>query len=284
LAAYYLLSGQSRRAIPLVVESNAIDEKRGYKSGVAVGLSNVAIVQLQLGQFREADANLRREIGLCREISDEYQEAVGHEELGRLEAYQGRGRESSSELDAARALHPELRALSAYRALRALLMNKLTEALEAARQARQLADDRRNERAIIQAEWLLGWALIGQSPAEAEAHLTEALTRCRRINNVELEPDILLAWTRWHRASGHSKEARECVDDALAIADRCKYRLAQADAHNLLAHLALDAGGRAEARQHAGIAKERAWCDGPPHCYKPALDEAESLLKETTEA
>lgn len=121
---------------------------------------------------------------------------------------------------------------------------------------------------------------MGQSPAEAEAHLTEALTRCRRINNVEHEPDILLAWTRWHRAAGHPKEARDCVDDELAIADRCEYRLVQAAAHNLLARLALDAGERAAARRHAEIARERAWCDGPPHCYKPALDEAESLLKE----
>ena len=32
------------------------------------------------------------------------------------------------------------------------------------------------------------------------------------------------------------------------------------------------------ARHHAETAKERAWCDGPPHCYKPALDEAEHLI------
>ena len=34
----------------------------------------------------------------------------------------------------------------------------------------------------------------------------------------------------------------------------------------------------AEAREQAEIAKERAWCDGPPHCYKAALEEAEGLL------
>ena len=138
---------------------------------------------------------------------------------------------------------------------------------------------RRLERDIIQAEWLLGWALLTQSPAEAEQHLTEALTRCRRINLIELEPDILLAWARWHHAAGHSKEAREQTAEALAIADRSNHRLVQADARNLLARLALEAGNRAEALQHAETAKERAWCDGPPHCYKPALDEAESLIK-----
>ena len=29
---------------------------------------------------------------------------------------------------------------------------------------------------------------------DAETYLAKALTRCRRINLVELEPDILLAW------------------------------------------------------------------------------------------
>jgi hypothetical protein len=56
--------------------------------------------------------------------------------------------------------------------------------------------------------------------------------------------------------------------------------LKQADIHNFLARLTLDAGDRAGAGRHAAIAKERAWCDGPPHCYKPALDEAERLLGE----
>jgi hypothetical protein len=38
------------------------------------------------------------------------------------------------------------------------------------------------------------------------------------------------------------------------------------------------------AREHAEKGKERAWCDGPPHGYKPALDEAERLLREIEHA
>ncbi len=70
------------------------------------------------------------------------------------------------------------------------------------------------------------------------------------------------------------------AEEALAIADRCEYRLKQAEIHNFLARLALDAGEREAAREQAEIAKERAWCDGPPYCYKPALDEAEGMLRE----
>lgn len=123
-----------------------------------------------------------------------------------------------------------------------------------------------NERDIIRAEWLLGGSLIAQAPAEAERHLAEALTRCRRINLIEYEPDILLALARLHRDPNYAYEA-------LAIADRCEYRLVQADCHNVLARLVPE-----QAQFHAQKAYDYAWCDGPPFCYKPALDEAQRLL------
>ena len=116
--------------------------------------------------------------------------------------------------------------------------------------------------------------------AEAESHLAEALTQLRRINLVELEPDILLAWARWHRAKGNVQQARENAQEALAIADRSEYRLKQADIHNFLVRLSLDEGALEAARTHAEAAYERAWCDGPPHAYQTALNGAEQLLKE----
>ena len=64
----------------------------------------------------------------------------------------------------------------------------------------------------------------------------------------------------------------------LSTADRAEYRLVQADCHNFLARLALDSGDKDAARKEAGVARERARCDGPPHSYKPALDEADRLL------
>ena len=106
-------------------------------------------------------------------------------------------------------------------------------------------------------EWLFGWAhtalATSDSPdrtshySQAETHLSEALTRCRRIQLVEFEADI----------------------------------------RNFLAQLALDRADRTAAREHAEIARERGLCDepeprpkqSPVHCYKPALDEADRLLK-----
>jgi tetratricopeptide (TPR) repeat protein len=165
-------------------------------------------------------------------------------------------------------------------------MRDALTALDAAQKSRRLTDKVAEtypvERDFIGAEWLLGAALImeGRDLDTASIHLNEALTRCRRINLVELEPDILLSWARWHRAKGNDEEARTYADEALAIADRCEYRLKQAEIHNFLALLALDAGDRGTSRKEAELAKERAWCDGPPHCYKPALEEAEKMLQE----
>jgi len=180
--------------------------------------------------------------------------------------------------------------------------------LQSAQKARDLAEldfpgIGKIERDIIRAEWLLGWSSMFQVSGSrlrgtkvrtqrgtwnvepgtlqaAEQYLTEALTRCRRINLVDHEPDILLAWARWHHAAGHTEQAYQSAQEALAIADRCEHRLVQADIHNFLARLALEGGEREAAKAHAAIAYERAWCDGPPHCYKPALDEAAGMLRE----
>ena len=75
------------------------------------------------------------------------------------------------------------------------------------------------------------------------------------------------------------ESARDSAKEALRIADRCEYRLCQADIHNFLARLDLESGAKKDALAHAQTAHERALCDDRSHCYKPALDEAESLLK-----
>jgi hypothetical protein len=105
---------------------------------------------------------------------------------------------------------------------------------------------------------------------------------------VDHEPDILLELARLRRVQAvgadHAAPLREeslsRAREALDIADRCGYRLVQADAHLLLAQLALDAGDTPEAHRHAEIARERARCDGPPHRYEAAFLEAEHLLQE----
>ncbi len=295
LANSYSLSGQPRRAVPLFEGYISISEKHDDKTNTVIGLGNLAhMAQIHIGALAAAEQNLRRHLDLCREIGDEFNEAIGHQELGRLLVYRGEFGEAERELELS--FNYDVKAKDkqgecidwAYRALRALLMGDPAAALTAAQKARELAEDRKYERDFVRSEWLLGAALSGlavASPqkqdtllAEVETHLTEALTRCRRINNVELEPDILLAWAKWHSAKGRAQSAKKQAEEALTIAERCEYRLKQAEIHNFLAGLALTEGDRKTAQHHA-IAYERAWCDGPPHCYKPALEQAEKMLR-----
>jgi len=298
LANSYSSSGQPRRAVPLFeMTIDIYENKMKNKQYLAIGLVNLAgYAQIPIGLLAPAEHNLRRSIDLCREIGDEPTEAVGHLALGQLLAYRGEFGEAEEELKIAQNVFDKRKGnnyvsvVRAYRALRALLMGDHAAAFTAAQKARELAEDQNVERDFVRSEWLLGAALTGLAVAsskkqdklltEAEIHLTEALRRCRRINLVELEPDILLAWSEWQKAKGKKEEAKRSAKEALAIADRCEYRLKQAEIHNFLAGLTLAENDRKTAQHHAAIAYERAWCDGPPHCYKPALEQAEKLLKE----
>jgi len=86
LALSYSLSGQPRRAVPLFERQIELREKQGDKHNLAIGLENLAyMAQVNIGALRAAEANLRRSIALCREMEDEeFNEAIGHTELGRL--------------------------------------------------------------------------------------------------------------------------------------------------------------------------------------------------------
>jgi len=190
LALVYSLSGQPRRAVPLLEMHNDIYEKAGHKKNLAIGLGNLAqMAQLPIGALREAETNLRRRIDLCRAIEDEFREAVGHQELGRTLAYCGRWDQAGQELDTAMAMFEKQNNVqgqgiaAAYRALRALLMLRerppsayahsprnrgemssqetVGGTINFARRALELADeDARTdypvERDFIHAHWLLG--------------------------------------------------------------------------------------------------------------------------------
>jgi len=302
LANAYGLSGQPRRAVPLFEASNDIDEKRGNKGGVASGLGNVADDQLKIGALRTAEANLRRRIALSREIEDAFCEAVGRQELGRLLAYRGAYDEAETELRASTAYWKETNDVQgecldeAYRALGDLLRQRSTpeseipnpnSAIESARRALELADETArtrysHERDYIRAHWLLGAALRAAGQAdEAEGHLNEALERCRRINMVDHEADILIDLTRLRAATGAPAEAQRLADEARLITERSGYVLQGADAHVELARLALARGEKAAAREHAEEARRLATCDGPPDTtYHAAWTEAADLLEE----
>jgi tetratricopeptide (TPR) repeat protein len=306
LANSYSLSGQPRRAVLLFEQQNTLQKKLTDKKNLAIGFENVATQQMAIGTFKAAEANLRRSIELCREIEDEFWEAAGHLELGRLVAYRGVWQESEDEFTASLLLAEKLEAAQgqgliwAYRALHALLMTCQPlspevgrrvrgESLNAARRALELADEWARtqypmERDYVRAHWLLGAAhRLNGNLIEAERHLSEALTRCRNINMVDTEADILLDLARLRVDQNEREEALRLAQEALLITERSEYVLQGADVHLLMAQLALDAVDKAEALQHVREARRLATCDGEPYVYRVAYDEAGELLKKLGE-
>jgi tetratricopeptide (TPR) repeat protein len=314
LANSYSLSGQPRNAVRTFELAFELVEKLDDKKNLAIGLGNAADDQLKIGALRAAEANLRRRIALFREFKDERNEAVGHQDLGWLLAYRDAWAESEQELAIAEAVFDKygpgqtnfVSVVRAYRALRELLLprwaaparNSRTairnpqSAIQFAHRALELADETSrtfypHERDYIRAHWLLGAAhrVSGASTGsaqeldEADHHLSEALTRCRNINMVDHEADILLDLARLRAAQGNREEALRLAQEALVITERSEYVLQGADVYLFLAQMALDSGDRRAALAYARQARCLATCDGPPdYTYKVAYEEAGALL------
>jgi tetratricopeptide (TPR) repeat protein len=334
LANSFSRNGQPRHAVPLFERSNAIGEQRGDKSNFAMGLWNLSHCNHELGMLRVAEANLHCTIALCQEIRDVSRESIGHIGMGRLLAYQGVWIKAEAELITALRIFVQKEKedvqiqgmIWAYRALLALLQAReatlqsplaaptdhATTALTAARHALKLADETAHSRFpyardYVRAHWLLGAAHrlngalapdAGQQFAAAEQHLTEALTRCRSINMVDHEADILLELARLRAATGNRDAALRLAQEALAITERSGYVLQGADVHLLLAGMyagldheghesghethemgALDHETHEKVLAHARAARRLATCDGPPdYTYRVAYEEAGQLL------
>lgn len=292
----YSLAGEPRRALPLLAKAVELGCGALDRGPSAVALLNLALNHFYLGELAAAAAALARALAECEEADDRFHHAIATLETGRLLACRSEAEAARRLLaagDAALAALPgvgQARSLAqAYLAGAALLAGEPEAAEEAARTAVELAGEgyARDE---VRARWLLGSALVARAAgeperrepllAEAGTEIAAGLELCRRIDAAFHESNLLLASARWHRLGGRPEPARADVEQALAIADRCEYRLNQAEAHELLAQLALAAGGLAEARRHAEAAHARARCDGPPHEYRPLREAAERLLAE----
>jgi hypothetical protein len=289
LARSYRLSGYPKTAIPLLERCVALasDERN-----LVVSQANLAEQKIVIGSLAAAAEHLRYLIALSQQIEDRRYEMIGYELYGRLLAYTGDWQGAKDALDQAQAQGEGENQLFiwGYRAIMALLRGQVEEGATAAHEMLQQAEEQArrfypNEASFIRAYWLLGWAELQLGDFNlSQTHLDEALARARAINLVELEPAILIAQARRAYAAFPSQDdqrqqAQSYIEEARQIAERADYRLDLADIYNLQAKLALDQGNRESALQYARIARDYAWCDGPPYAYQAALDEAEQILK-----
>ena len=273
---------------------NAIYEKAGNKKNLAIGLGNVAqTAQLPIGALSEAERNLRRQIDLCREIEGEFNEAIGHQELGGVLSYRGAWGEAEQELAISTKYwektndYDGLCIDSCYRTLLYILSKNKSAAVIHAQKAldawkKNAEKTYPTERTLIRTLWLLGAAYLMNNELEkAEENLSKALSQCRQINLVESEADILLDLARLRYDQKKYDEAKSLADEALLITERCGYVLQGADVNLFLAQYALEQEkNKAKAKAYAEEALKLATCDGPPYYYKVAYEEAEMFLKD----
>jgi len=137
--------------------------------------------------------------------------------------------------------------------------------------------------------WILDRLKTSVDIVEAEIHrgniddgsiaLEDILREARAKHLIEPELQSLRVLADAHRLRGEYTKARKFLDElAEAAATHGPYRLIQADAANIRA-LLLDAEPIERGAAAAG-AYRLAWCDGPPHAYRRALDRAAATLSE----
>jgi len=289
LANSYSLTGEPEKAVACF--KGAVKLAKGNKKNLAIGLGNLAVQFHILGRIREAEAKLRERLEICREIEDEFLEAVAHQKLGRLLGTAGKISEAMRELEKAFDSFEKQNEkqsqgiVEAHRALVSLMNAQSKDALEHAKRARKLADVVEFERDIIWSEWVLGISHLALNQLdEAERHFDEALKRCRRINMVDHEPDILLGIARLTLAVKKDafKRAKNLAQEALKVAENSKYWLKLADIHNFLAELELVRLGLVEPQlTHWGEIKGKRRKPKPDH--REGLDVALKHLRRAAE-
>ncbi|MBI5788717.1 MAG: hypothetical protein HZA78_07680 [Candidatus Schekmanbacteria bacterium] len=291
LALCYSSCGKPLRAIPLMQQAAEIYASRGNKRRAAIILGNLAQDKTAAGELEAAALDLEHCLRLCREIGDELMTAVAHQDMGLLKIYQGDFDRAGQEINLSSQYsrpHKDEQGLcidEAHRALTAIIQEDYGTALDAAHRARRAADKEALERDFIRTEWLLGWAYWGRGQLdEGENHLSRALTYCHKINYIELEAVILLGIARvWHSkihlaiapvlkdASGDAIPKHKIISkaltpvqnlarEAIVIANRCQYRLQQAEIHLFLAQLSWECGDKFKARREADLANKLAAC------------------------
>lgn len=301
LATTYNMSGQPRYAAPLLEKAIKYANQSRDKKNLLIRLNNLAQLQLDIGELRYAEHNLKVMLDICHEIKDNFWKAVGHQELGRIQSYLSKWQEAefnfSEALIAAESLnHVQNLCLTwSYRTSCRMLMyreskSKVNEGatllVEFATRALKLAEETAQKyypfpRDFVRAHWLLGSSYFFNIQLDlAEQHLNEALIRDRMINMVDHEANILLDIARLRYAQGDFKDAQEKASEALMITERSGYVLQGADVNLFLAQYALEQEkDNAKAKEYALEAKKLATCDGPPYYYKVAYDEAVKMLE-----
>jgi hypothetical protein len=297
----YSRLGQARRSINHYSLAIEIADQLGkkQKSSISIARAHMAFQLILLGELREAEMVCVRKMEIRGYIPASIELHIVRTKLW---IYRGEFIKASNELNDFSKLiggiqgTTQLNVKVIYYSIRArlyLAKNNLSDALRMAKQSLELCyklkkKSESQEADLIEAEWLLGLILVNIVIndkekeillSDARIHLQEALTCCRDIENLYLETPILLAFSHLYFAESNFEKAKEFANEALYVADRCEYRLYQAEAYIFLSRLFIKFDDFKTAKECAEKAYERALCGSIDYCYKPALDTAKLFLE-----
>lgn len=285
LALAYQMSGQPKRAAPLFWRAVNMAENEGVPRNVAIGLMNFAESLRQVGDLYPAAMSANRALLIARalnNLSDEVT-ALGVVALTRM-AY---GAYADAELALQRALrlqeslnHPQGKSvLYAFLAQLAVWRGEVDSAYQYAEQAWEFAHTLHYEADIVRARRFQGEAALGAGDlGAAEAAFIETLSRARAASLVEHELAALIGLARVRLHSGMPELARTTLEDVWETAERGGFRLAQADALNVLACAEIAIERHQAAVQAAQAAVQMAWCMSEPYVYAQGMAQARETL------
>src|SRR5262249_15250168 len=113
--------------------------------------------------------------------------------------------------------------------------------------------------------------------AKAEPILEESLKILRKLDQVENEPDILVALGTIALKKGDLKAASDHAQRALALAKGAAYRLKVCDAELLLGHITCSVGDSISAINHERAARRATKCGKVPYIYQIGLAKCDIL-------
>lgn len=293
LAISYGLNGQPRRAIQLFELLIKTLEKNKDKESLALALGNLAVYQLPVGMLHLVETNLQRAVKISVEINNKYYEATRRIYLSSLLMCLGAWVEADKELDNAMELFRIVPASKDWlskvwvnRSQLFVFKGEISEAINSAEKALEFSKLDSEQSSPVEKDYIKNNLLLGTLDRLngnfdiAEQHLYEALVRCRTINNVENEADILLEIARLRYDQSNYQEAQTLAEEALTITQRCGYVLQGANVNLFLVRYTYEQKkDRVKAKEYAEKALKLAYCDGPPYYYKVAYEEAERMLE-----
>ena len=243
---------------------------RGSWKNAAIAAGNLSELLLSLGELREALTQARKSIELADASGDAFRRIGKRTTLAGALHAMGLREEAAALFEEAERLQKDWQ--PAY---------PLLYSVQGSRYCDLLLDQGRHAEVRERAEMFFAWRgssvsllciavdhlSLGRAHllatqrgstddlAQTTSHLQQAVDSLRLASALEFVPLGLLARATLHIHTHDFAAARHDLDDTLALATRCGFRLHEADAHLGLARLALAEHNPAPAREHLATAR-----------------------------